>query len=410
MVFTLPSPQNFLEIRLQNCLEKSLQFLAAQGQQGFAEAAHRMVFPQTQGFTSPQEEHQGDIFARALITDTLCDLRAHFGEVWQPLIEREINYLVGCQRQTGVGGWGYFPYLPELPPDADDLAQIMQVLVRSGRRDEAKKACELPLAVLLNDNYYPDGSFETWIIPKHNPTPEQQLQGEWARLAWGMGPDPDVMANLLYALALYDGERFSQVIEKGVTYLENQQKADGSWQSSWYHGPFYGTYVCLRLLALVRPLSPSIEQGMNFLGASQREDGGWGVEEISEPLSTTLALLGLAMSPSRETDSVKGNGVSPPSDSTLGKEQRDLLHGDCVFRISPPNLGGEKRNFLHGDCVLKGLSYLQECYQQSEQSWPSCRFIRMELGRASGQVRAILFYGSRTITTAFVIKAILAWQ
>ena len=102
-----------------------------------------------------------------------------------------------------------------------------------------------------------------------------------------------------------------------------------------------------------------------------------------------LVLLGLAMSPSRETNPVKRNWISPPSPSTLG---------------------GEKRNFLHEDCVFKGLNYLQEYHQQSEQSWPSCRFIRMELGRASGQVRAILFYGSRTITTAFVVKAILAWQ
>ncbi|MEB3311171.1 MAG: hypothetical protein VKJ02_13155 [Snowella sp.] len=367
MVSTLPSPQNFSEIRLQNCLEKSLQFLAVQGQQGFAEAAHRMLFPQTQGFTSPQEEHQGDIFARALIADTLWDLREHFGEVWQPLIEQETNYLLSGQRQTGVGGWGYFPHLPELPPDADDLAQIMQVLLRSQRQDEVKNTCELPLAVLLKDNYYPDGSFETWIIPKNNRTPEQQLQDEWARLAWGTGPDPDVMANLLYALVLYDVERFSQVIEKGVTYLENQQKADGSWQSSWYHGPFYGTYVCLRLLALVRPLSPSLARGVNFLVGSQREDSGWGIEAVTDPLSTALALLGLAF--------------AYPEGKTL----------------------------IHKDFIFQALSYLQEC-QQSDQSWPSCRFIRMELGRASGNIRAILFYGSRTITTAFVIKALLAWQ
>jgi squalene-hopene/tetraprenyl-beta-curcumene cyclase len=389
MVHTLSCSQIFSETGLQTCLEKGLQFLAVQGQQEFAEATHRMVFPQVQGFISPQEDHQGDIFARALIADTLCDVRDHFGEVWQPLIEREVNYLLSCQRQTGIGGWGYFPNLPELPPDVDDLAQIMQVLLRSRRRAEVEKTCELPLAVLLEDNYYPDGSFETWIIPTDNRTPEQQLQGQWAQLAWGTGPDPDVMANLLYALALYDGERFSQVIEKGVTYLENQQKTDGSWQSSWYHGPFYGTYVCLRLLALVRPLSPSMARGVNFLEASQRGDGGWGVEAMSEPLSTALALLGLAVSQSRETNPVQGDCVSPPS---------------------PPTLGGEKRDFLHGDGVFKGLNYLQEYHQQSEQSWPSCRFIRMELGRASGQVRAILFYGSQTITTAFVVKAILAWQ
>ena len=34
----------------------------------------------------------------------------------------------------------------------------------------------------------------------------------------------------------------------------------------------------------------------------------------------------------------------------------------------------------------------------------------MELGRATGTVSHVLSYGSRTITTAFVLKAALAWH
>jgi hypothetical protein len=34
----------------------------------------------------------------------------------------------------------------------------------------------------------------------------------------------------------------------------------------------------------------------------------------------------------------------------------------------------------------------------------------MELGRASGQVYQILSYGSRTITSTFVMKAANAWH
>ena len=348
-------------------VQDGLRFLMEQWQQGFAEAAHVMTFPREQGFIAAQEQHYGDVFPRALIADVLWDARELLGEQLQPVIEREVNYLLSCQRNSGVGGWSYFPNLPELPPDADDLAQIMQILLRCGRRAEVEKYCEVPLSVLLQDNTHHDGSFETWIVPTIDRTPEQNLQFWWVQQAWGTGPDPDVMANLLYALALYDPGRFEREIQDGVAYLESQQREDGSWQSSWYYGPYYGTYVCLRLLALVRPSSHGIARAVKFLYECQQADGGWGIECASDPLSTALALL------------------------SLGIVRQDVSE------------------ILDIERIVQARSYLQNC-QDTDKSWPSCKFIRMELGRAAGRVRAILFYGSQTITTVFVLKAALAWQ
>lgn len=365
-------------------VEDGLNFLIEQWHQEFTEAAHVMYFPREQGFSSPQEEHYGDVFQRALIADVFCDAKEILAEQFQPIIDREVNYLLGCQRDYGVRGWSYFPHLPELPPDADDLAQVMQVLLRSGYQAKVEKYCEVPLSILLQDNLYPDGSFETWILPSTNLTPEQHIQSFWVEQAWGKGPDPDVMANLLYALKMYNSERFAQVIERGVAYLESQQKQDGSWQSSWYHGPYYGTYVCLRLLTSVNSNSPAISRAVNFLYQHQQTDGGWGIEETSEPLSTALALLSLGI--------VEQKAITKrPDKAAIAKNESK------VFQV------------VDSESITKASSYLQNC-RKAEQYWSSCKFIRMELGRASNQVRAILFYGSQTITTAFVLKAALAWK
>ncbi|HAC62702.1 MAG TPA: hypothetical protein DCF68_03990 [Cyanothece sp. UBA12306] len=345
-----------------------LIFIVKQWQRGFGEARHIMEFAQEQGFSSSQEYQYGDIFQRALIADVLCDFNEALEGSIEPIIEDEINYLLSRQRKTGFGGWSYFPDLLELSPDADDLAQIMQVLVRYGDDKKVKKYCEIPLGILLKDCCYSDGSFETWIIPKNQRNSEQEKQAYWAKNAWGTGPDNDVIANLLYGLYLYNSFRFADEIERGINYIESQQKSDGSWLSSWYHGPYYGTYVCLRLLTAVKPNSPAILKGLNFLESHQLNDGGWGLEDYSDPLSTALALLGLSV-------------------------------------IKRKNL--TKHNV--GNLATKALTSLEH-YQQPDQSWPNCLFIRMDLGRAEGKVYQVLSYGSRTLTTTFVMKACLDWH
>ncbi len=229
--FTLTPPPAASE--WQQLSWDGLNFIIKQWQLGFGEARHIMVFAQEQGFSSSQEYQYGDVFQRALIADALCDVDEQLGGLLQPLLKEEVNYLLNCQRTTGIGGWSYFPDLPELSPDADDLAQIMQVLLRLDHTAEIVKFCETPLKFLLEDCAYPDGSFETWIIPKNQRTSEQENQAKWAKEAWGTGPDTDVIANLIYALWLYDSQRFSDQIKQGITYLESQQQADGSWLSSW---------------------------------------------------------------------------------------------------------------------------------------------------------------------------------
>ena len=335
-----------------------LDFILRQWQLGFGEVRHIMSLPQSQGFSVSQEYHASDIFQRALIADALCDANELLHSQLQPWLDYEVNYLVNCRLTSGVGGWSYYPSVPEIAPDADDLGQVIQALLRSGHRDAVKEYCEPPLAILLRDNARPDGSLETWILPTHGRTPQQERQAEFNRAKWGVGPDNEVMANQLYALMLYKPLDFAETVQRGVAYLETQQEDDGSWVSKWYYGPYYGTFVCLRLFAAARPDSPTISRALQFLRRHQRPDGGWGLDEASDPLSTALALLGLAVA--------------------------QAMSGD---------LQDHER-------AEQALTYLQSS-QETDQGWPSVRFICPRMDDP---------YGSRTITSMYILKAAVAWH
>jgi squalene-hopene/tetraprenyl-beta-curcumene cyclase len=60
-------------------------------------------------------------------------------------------------------------------------------------------------------------------------------------------------------------------------------------------------------------------------------------------------------------------------------------------------------------CASKALAYLENCGSE-DGSWPNCEFIHMDTGRATGTLSQVLSYGSQTVTTAFVLKASLAWN
>ncbi len=324
---------------------QALRYIVDQWHLGFGEARHVMEFPPNLGFSGPQCQ-RGDTFQRALIADTLCDVNEELGGALHEVLETEVEYLLS-RKGPDIGGWAYFPELPELPPDADDLAQIMQVLWSSGHRGELRDHCDKPLSIVLggaND----DGSFESWIIPLSDRTEQETRQLQFARTTWGTGADPEVVANLLYALALIDRKRYSREIERGLRYLEKMQLHDGSWESTWYQGPFYGTYVCLRLLAegQVTRHSRPVHQAAAFLLASQNPDGGWGLGASSNALDTSLALLGLATVP------------------------RDALDSRQV-----------------SENISRALEFLEQCTDKRDGGLPSCKFIQMDVGRGTELVK-----------------------
>ncbi|MDQ3712768.1 MAG: hypothetical protein M3388_11200 [Acidobacteriota bacterium] len=273
-----------------------------------------------------------------------------------PIINYELDYLLQARRQDKVGGWAYFPDVCEIAADADDLGQIIQAFVLADRKELALSYCEKPLKTMLQNNLLDDGSIETWIVPKDNRTPIQETQHQYNLTKWGVGPDTEVVANLFYSLFLYDPDRFSKIIRKAASYLETVQNSDGSWDSRWYYGSFYGTYVCSRLINSVAPDSPAIKAAARFLKENQNADGGWGSEK-SDQLNTSLALLGLASCAGKQTEA--------------NREQ-----------------------------ALSAVNYLKNSVEESK-AWNAVDFIKPRLGEP---------YKSQTITAMYVCKAAAAWR
>lgn len=340
----------------------ALEDLLTEWRRGFGEARHLMNFPWDQGFSGASEVQSGDVFQRSLLTEGLCEATSLAGADLEPAVAHEITYLLGRAQPHPPGGWSYFPELPELPADADDLAQMIRLLCMSGRRELVAARCDAALEALLQSGAHPDGSLETWILPPQLRLRSQQRQARFVELAWGSGPDPEVMANLLHALHVYDAPRFAGTIERGLDFIESAQETDGSWSSTWYHGPFYGVFAATRALAAARPSSRSLARAIEFLHTSQLADGGWGVDRSADALSTSLALLALP----------------------LGDDER----------------------------ADRALGWLQAAHRTEggTEGWRGCPFIQMDVGRAVGGPVNRVFYSSRTVTTGFVMRAALTWN
>jgi len=349
---TLPPPSSPSE----EVVFRGIGFLLEQWRTGFGEARALGYFSHSTGIAS-DEYQSGDVFQRALIADVLLDADPALGDQLRPIVAAETDYLLSRRSADGLG-WSFYPRLAELPNDADDVAQVMQVLLRADRRADVVSFCERAIETVIG-GMRPDGSFETWIVPPPAlRAPAHVRQVEFIGKAWGSGPDPDVIANFLYALALYDRGRFSHEIELGVDWLIHRQDAEGSWSSTWYEGPFYGTYVNARLLADVGATAP-LRKIEAFVRDRQRSDGGWTVAGgESDPLSTALATLAL------------GHAGVGADDEALQRA----------------------RGFLAST-------------QAGDGGWRSVRFIKMDMERALGGPPRFIYYGSRTLTAAFACKA-----
>lgn len=104
-------------------------------------------------------------------------------------------------------------------------------------------------------------------------------------------------------------KRIAQALRKGATFIQSQQRADGSFEGSWAVCFTYGTWFSiLGLLATgLPPNHPSIQRAVSFLLSKQRKDGSWAehfrtarqrrwVEgEKGHVAQTSWALMGLVL-------------------------------------------------------------------------------------------------------------------
>src|SRR5262249_34900069 len=89
----------------------------------------------------------------------------------------------------------------------------------------------------------------------------------------------DVTARCVSMLAQL-GKRVgnSDVLEKGVAYLQRTQLPDGSWYGRWGMNYIYGTWsvLCALNAACLDGKAPSVKKAVEWLVSIQNDDGGWG--------------------------------------------------------------------------------------------------------------------------------------
>jgi squalene-hopene/tetraprenyl-beta-curcumene cyclase len=282
---------------------QAFAYLLSQKNLNFGELKHIMFLNRNIGLLSTKEIHINDTFQRAIIADIFCDCRKRFNFDFEDLLSGELAYLKKKVKRDQTGGWSYYPSIPEVAADADDLGQILQLFVRLGERESIGAFFNKPISVLLKDRMHQDGGIETWIIPKDSVQAEHKRQ-ETYNAIWGSGPDAEVMANFLYGLCLYDYNKYKKEINRGAKYLINRMEKEGYWKSKWYYGPYYGTYICILFFGLLEKntspgksafLDKAFNKSEMFLTKNQNSDGGWGMNNNkSDLLSTSLVILALS--------------------------------------------------------------------------------------------------------------------
>ncbi|HEX6290599.1 MAG TPA: hypothetical protein VFZ66_15525 [Herpetosiphonaceae bacterium] len=338
--------------RGSTAIRPATDLLLAQQRLGYPEAIHNLRFPRGTISTVRYETHAALLFQRAIVLDGLLDAQAAGYTIPEQVMSAEALTILRAKHRDVRGGWSYIPEVPELPPDADDLGMVLQVLVRIGGSALAA-TCDEAIRLAL-DATAADGGFPTWIFDLRGSSSLQQIMRTYLGVIGGSGVHPDVVANLVYGLLLYNPVRYQAPLMRSVRYFEAVQDPGGMWPSKWYAGPFYGTYRVATVLGWLTPKSTALKRTQRFLLERQHDCGGWGVHD-TDPLSTALALLALA-------------AAGLPRDHAA---------------------------------ITRGGDYLGRT-QEGDGGWAAQPFI------AFPTTDGVEIYASRTITTAFCLKALLA--
>lgn len=268
-------------------VSRARAWLLEAGAGGFAEATHEMTFPHALGFSGEAERQRGDLFSRAVLGQWLLDMAEALGgdaELEQLAVAQAdhlaANRLTGC-----TGGWSYFPGLPELPPDLDSLAAVIELFVRVAPSRLA--LCEPGIALALSQRTA-DGAIPTFLIAPADPPERRKAMERGVALYWGQSCDADAMARFHHALLLLDRARYAPLAP--LEWLAGQQQADGSWRVPWYAGAYTGTRLVLRLFGALEPAHPAAVRARAFLAQTPLDDSAQALAQSMAPVEGLLPL------------------------------------------------------------------------------------------------------------------------
>jgi len=172
------------------------------------------------------------------------------------------------------GGWG-FSDINTINPDMDDTTAALRSLKKEAIHNRAFWDRGIQWLISMQNDDGGWASFERNIdkflftlLPLKDP--EKLL----------LDPSTaDLTGRTLEFFGNFTGARKTQrLMKKGVKWLLQNQRRDGSWYGRWGICYIYGTWCAVTGLvaAKVRKNHPAIQKAVKWLYSIQNEDGGWG--------------------------------------------------------------------------------------------------------------------------------------
>jgi len=289
----------------------------------------------------------------------------------------------GAQRpDVRPGGWA-FQYQNPYYPDLDDTAVIVMAMGQAQRKNDGQtfddaivRGREWVVGLQSDDGGW--GSFD--VNNNHAYLNNIPFSDHGALLD---PPTEDLTGRCVSMMAqLGDGLETSEELSRGVAFLRQTQRPDGSWYGRWGMNYIYGTWSALWALdvaALDRD-APEMRRAAGWLASIQNPDGGWGedgtsydlgyvgyVQALSTASQTAWALLGL-MAAGRIEDESVAQGI-----------------GYLLRTQSPDGFWEEKRHTATGFPRVFFLRY--HGYAKYFPLWALARYRNLTSGLPAGSGR-----------------------
>ena len=182
----------------------------------------------------------------------------------------------------------------------------MQCFANMGDTKALEDRCYPLLDFMCDHNFSTaEGAYETWLVPRSGRSTVERIQDQFNREKWGKGPDPEVVANLIYGAQQAGYQLPSAQLNSCLRYLIAAQSESGAWNSRWYAGPYYGTYVVSRALRAAQVGQGALLNAYGYLQRRQADDGSF----EGSLLHTAIGCLAL-----RECGFAHGHQSAGPSD------------------------------------------------------------------------------------------------
>lgn len=194
------------------------------------------------------------------------------------------------KEQSPTGGWGLHK---GLPTDAYSTAYCILFLLNFPHIPE-EQLCK-PIRVLLAHQDGKDGGFKKYL-------PIKELRNflevkESSQLKGWCSSHLCVTGVVAQALLKFGFKANSCEVRKALAYIRSRQDTRGFWDSYFFHGRIYSTFLAIKVLKATGDSQDRdrLKRASSWLRSIQLHDGGWnnGFSGESKPFHTALAVQSL---------------------------------------------------------------------------------------------------------------------